>query len=118
MTPVRNNHNNAATKVRLTFDNWIALIALIFTAVGGIFVVMERRFATLEQMGYDHEMRLTRREANGFTMQEASVLNTSIANLTAELRSQEKIFDSYRSDVVAMIKENNKMLSELKRHQP
>ena len=90
-----NGHNT--NKVRLTIDNWIAIVGLLLAVSGGLWGMISSRLTDIEKRLSDHEGRLIRREANAFTAQEANILGNSVSRLSVEMIQVEKTLEAQRT---------------------
>lgn len=96
------------TRVKLTFDNWVGLVGLVIGVTGALYAAIDSRFDDVESAISDHEVRLTKREANAFTAQEANALSNAVTKLSIEIVQQEKSMELQREH-------NQRMVDKLER---
>ena len=113
MNQTKPGNQTQAGKVRLTADNWIALVGMVIGCCGAMYYAIDNRFSSIEDRIMEHEIRITKREANAFTAQEAIVLSNNVAGLTIELKQQEKMLERHRTDAGQLQTKIDVILSSL-----
>ena len=119
-------------KVRLTIDQWCGIVTVSALVLGGMWALQERRFVVVEReqaalkqlqveladkvaaKHLEFEIRLTKRESNAFTSQDANTLSNNVARLSLEIAQHEKALDTQQKVNDDLRKKLDELVTELR----
>ena len=121
--------NRTEDRVSLSLQNWLGLVGIIVVVTGGVIGFMESRFGELDdtikqqhEKIYELDRRLTTREANAFTSQQANELSTAVTRLSTEMFAAQSALRKYEEnearrsfDVLKEVQELRKEIEEARK---
>ena len=81
--------NTSLAEGSLKLNDRAGLLTAIGAACAFLFAIYDARATRIEEILSDHEIPITKREANPFTAQESNELKSNMTRLTVELAQQQ-----------------------------
>lgn len=94
--------NVRSSQGTLKLRDWLGIVGTVmgsvFAASTFVYSLYDKRASKIEQIIADHEIRITKREANAFTSQQANELSTAVTRLSIELVQQQKAIERHQQE--------------------